>query len=58
MTEQQAARLLDTLAEKEKETLRQRGVIKSSTMRLPHGPLLSDGDRAELQQILRDLDLL
>ena len=44
--------------EVEKETLRQRRVIKSSYTRLPHGPLLSDEDKEELNQILRDLDLL
>ena len=44
--------------EVEKETLRQRGVIKSSYTRLPHGPLLTDEDKAELNQILRDLDLI
>ena len=42
----------------EKETLRQRGVIQSSYTRLPHGPLLSEEAKAELNQILRDLDLL
>jgi dihydrodipicolinate synthase/N-acetylneuraminate lyase len=44
--------------EVEKETLRQRGVIKSSYTRLPHGPLLSEEDKEELNRILRDLDLL
>jgi dihydrodipicolinate synthase/N-acetylneuraminate lyase len=44
--------------EVEKETLRQRGVIRSSHMRLPHGPLLSDEAKEELHQILQDLNLL
>jgi len=44
--------------EVEKETLRQRGVIKSSYVRLPHGPLLTDEDKEELNQILRDLGLI
>jgi len=44
--------------EVEKETLRQRGVIKSSHTRLPHGPSLADEDKAELNQILRGLDLV
>ena len=44
--------------EVEKETLRQRGVIKSSYTRLPHGPLLSDEAKAELNQVLRELDLI
>jgi 4-hydroxy-tetrahydrodipicolinate synthase len=44
--------------EVEKETLRQRGVIKSSFTRLPHGPLLTDEDKEELNQILADLGLL
>jgi 4-hydroxy-tetrahydrodipicolinate synthase len=44
--------------EVEKETLLQRGVIKSSYTRLPHGPLLGDEAKAELNRILRDLDLL
>jgi dihydrodipicolinate synthase/N-acetylneuraminate lyase len=44
--------------EVEKETLKQRGVIKSSCTRLPRGPLLTDEDKAQLNQILRDLDLL
>jgi 2-keto-3-deoxy-L-arabinonate dehydratase len=44
--------------EVEKETLRQRGVIQSSYTRLPHGPLLSDEAKEELNQILRELGLL
>ena len=44
--------------EVEKETLRQRGVIKSSFTRLPHGPLLNEEAKAELNQVLHDLDLL
>jgi dihydrodipicolinate synthase/N-acetylneuraminate lyase len=44
--------------EVEKETLRQRGVIKSAYTRLPRGPLLTAEDKAELNQMLRDLDLL
>jgi dihydrodipicolinate synthase/N-acetylneuraminate lyase len=44
--------------EVEKETLKQRGVIKSSYTRLPHGPPLSEEAKAELKQVLRDLDLL
>jgi dihydrodipicolinate synthase/N-acetylneuraminate lyase len=38
--------------EVEKETLRQRGVIKSSQTRIPRGPLLTDGEKAELRRIL------
>ena len=44
--------------EVEKETLRQRGVIKSSYMRLPHGPRLTHEDKEQLKDILRRLDLL
>jgi 4-hydroxy-tetrahydrodipicolinate synthase len=44
--------------EVEKETLRQRGVIESSYVRLPHGPLLSEEEKAELYRIQMDLDLL
>ena len=44
--------------EVEKETLRQRGVIKSSYTRLPHGPLLTDEDKEELNHILRDMELI
>ena len=44
--------------EVEKETLRQRGVIKSSFTRLPHGPLLSDTDKEALNQILQELELI
>ncbi|HEY64088.1 MAG TPA: dihydrodipicolinate synthase family protein [Caldilineae bacterium] len=44
--------------EVEKETLRQRRVIKSSYTRLPRGPLLTDEDQEELNRILRDLGLL
>jgi len=42
----------------EKETLRQRGVIKSSHTRIPRGPLLTDGDKAELRQILENTGLI
>jgi 4-hydroxy-tetrahydrodipicolinate synthase len=44
--------------EVEKETLRQRGVIKSSFVRLPHAPLLSDEEKAELHRIQMSLDLI
>jgi 4-hydroxy-tetrahydrodipicolinate synthase len=44
--------------EVEKETLRQRGVIKSSFTRLPHGPLLTDEAKEKLNQVLADLELL
>ena len=44
--------------EVEKETLRQRGVIASSYTRLPHGPSLTEADKAALNQILRELDLV
>lgn len=44
--------------EVEKETLRQRGVIRSSYVRLPHGPLLADADKEQLNQILKDLALV
>jgi dihydrodipicolinate synthase/N-acetylneuraminate lyase len=44
--------------EVEKETLRQRGVIRSSYTRLPHGPLLTAQAKEELHGILDTLDLL
>ncbi len=44
--------------EVEKETLRQRGIIRSSFTRLPHGPLLTAEDKAELNQVLAELGLL
>jgi 4-hydroxy-tetrahydrodipicolinate synthase len=44
--------------EVEKETLRQRGVIKSSYTRLPHGPLLTEADKQHLNQVLKALNLI
>jgi len=44
--------------EVEKETLRLRGAIKSSYTRLPRGPLLDKEAKAELKQILQDIDLI
>ena len=44
--------------EVEKETLRQRGVIRSSYTRLPHGPLLTPQAKEELHGILDALGLL
>lgn len=44
--------------EVEKETLRLRGAIKSSYTRLPRGPLLDEEAKAELKQILQDIDLI
>ena len=44
--------------EVEKETLRQRGVIESSQTRVPRGPLLTDEEKAELKQILKNTDLI
>jgi len=44
--------------EVEKETLRLRGVIKSSHTRLPRGPLLTDEEKAELKRILHDTNLI
>lgn len=42
----------------EKETLRQRGIIASSYTRLPRGPSLTEAEKTELNQILREMDLL
>lgn len=44
--------------EVEKETLRLRGVIKSSQTRIPRGPLLTDEEKAELKQILENTGLM
>lgn len=44
--------------EVEKETLRLRGVIKSSYSRLPRGRLLSEEDKAELKQIIQTANLI
>jgi len=44
--------------EVEKETLRLRGVIKSSQTRIPRGPLLTDEEKAELKQILDNTGLM
>jgi 4-hydroxy-tetrahydrodipicolinate synthase len=43
--------------EVEKETLRQRGVIKSSFTRLPYGILLSDAKKQALAQVLKEIGL-
>jgi dihydrodipicolinate synthase/N-acetylneuraminate lyase len=45
-------------AQVEKETLRQRGVIKSSYTRLPRGPELSDDDKRVLDHLLREMELV
>jgi len=44
--------------EVEKETLRLRGVIRSSFTRLPRGPLLDEETGAELKQILQNMSLI
>jgi len=44
--------------EVEKETLRLRGVIRSSHVRLPRGPRLDGEAKAELKQILEEMGLI
>jgi len=45
-------------SEVENETLRLRGGIKSSYVRLPRGPLLDEEAKAELKQILQEINLI